>query len=139
MTIQQTKPVKAVFFDIGNTLGKVNLASKTLSPFPEMVELLRTVRQVFGVYTGVITDIPEDWETADVEALLRGAGVIELLSTGGVLTSKDAGVEKKDGPSIFFAAALRGGVKPEECLFIDDSEVNVQNACAAGMAALQKI
>lgn len=137
--MQLTKPVKAIFFDIGNTLGRVDLASKTLAPFPEMVELLRTVRRVFGVFTGVITDIPKDWETADVEMLLRGAGVFELLSAGGIVTSKDARIEKKDGPEIFLAAAQRAGVEPEECFFIDDSSVNVLNACAAGMAAVQKI
>jgi FMN phosphatase YigB (HAD superfamily) len=133
------KPIKAIFFDIGNTLGTVDLSKKALTPFPNMLDLLRTAHRVFQVPIGVITDIPDDWERQDVEALLGDAGILTLLDGRGIVTSKEAGSTKGEGSQIFEFAARRLGVEMSACLFIDDDAKNVANACTSGMSAIQKV
>jgi FMN phosphatase YigB (HAD superfamily) len=131
-------PIRAIFFDIGNTLGTVDLKTKTLSPFADMVGLLKTASRFFQVPIGVITDIPESWELHDVEMLLSGAGILTFLDARGIITSKDAKAAKSDGPQIFSYAAKQLGEETSACFFIDDNATNVANACAAGMSAIQK-
>lgn len=52
----------------------------------------------------------------------------------GILVSADEGVTKPDR-RIYEIFLARFGLKPEECLFIDDREDNVEGAKAAGMQA----
>ena len=42
----------------------------------------------------------------------------------------------KPNPDFYLAAASRAGVRPERCLFIDDTRANVEGAIAAGMQAV---
>lgn len=72
------KPVKAVFFDIGGTLGAVDVGTKTLTLFPEMIDLLKIVVTLFRLSAGVITNIPANWTTDDVEKILGAAGILGL-------------------------------------------------------------
>jgi FMN phosphatase YigB (HAD superfamily) len=131
-------PIRAIFFDIGNTLGTVDLTTKTLNPFADMVALLKTASRLFQVPIGVITDIPGSWELHDVEMLLSSAGILTFLDARGIITSKDAKATKSDGPHIFSYAAKQLNVETSACFFIDDNATNVANACAAGMSAIQK-
>jgi FMN phosphatase YigB (HAD superfamily) len=126
-----------VFFDIGGTLGTVDVGTKTLTPFPEMIDLLKIVVKVLRLPTGVITNIPEDWTTDDVEKMLIAAEILGLLDRRGVITSAKAGASKPN-PGIYEFAASQLGVQTSECLFIDDAARYVLGACGAGMSAIQK-
>jgi FMN phosphatase YigB (HAD superfamily) len=132
-------PIKAIFFDIGNTLGTVDLTTKTLTPFADMLAFLKAASRLFQVPIGVITDIPESWEKHDIETLLSNAGLLTFLDASGIITSKDAKATKSEGPHIFTYAAKQLNVKTCACFFIDDDAANVANACAAGMSAMQKV
>jgi FMN phosphatase YigB (HAD superfamily) len=132
-------PIEAIFFDIGETLGRVDLNTKTLEVFPPMRDLLRALTTVFHLHMGVITDIPDDWTTDDVRRLLHQAAIGAFFDHEGIITSKDAAYGKGDGPEIFQFAASKFQVEPSACMFTDDNPQNVKNACAAGMTAIQKL
>jgi FMN phosphatase YigB (HAD superfamily) len=133
-----SKPIKVIFFDVGETLGHVDLATKVLEVFPPMRDLLQTLSTIFHARMGVITDIPDDWTTDDVRNLLNQAGVGAFFDHQGIITSKDAAHSKGEGPAIFQYAASKFQVEPSACFFADDNPQNVKNACAAGMSAIQK-
>jgi len=52
-----------------------------------------------------------------------------------IVISGEVGMRKPE-PEIFLLAARRLDLKPEECVFIDDLELNVDGARAVGMTAL---
>src|SRR6476646_2109656 len=133
-----SKPIKAIFFDIGETLGHVDLPTKTLEIFPPMRDLLQALTIIFHAPMGVITDIPDDWTTDDVRTLLDQAGVGAFFDHRGIITSRDAAHGKGDGPEIFQFAASKLQVETAACFFTDDNPQNVKNACAAGMSAIQR-
>jgi FMN phosphatase YigB (HAD superfamily) len=135
----QLMRIKAIFFDIGNTLGSVDLMTKTLTPFADMRAFLTAAVRLFQVPIGVITDIPDSWEKHDIETLLSNAGLLTFFDGSGIITNKDAKAAKSDGPHIFTYAAKQLNVKTSACFFIDDDAANVANACAAGMSAMQKV
>jgi len=54
------------------------------------------------------------------------------------VVSGEEGIIKPE-PEIFLIAAERLKVKPEECLFIDDIERNVEGAKAVGMIGIQYV
>jgi len=43
---------------------------------------------------------------------------------------------RKPEPEIFLLAASRLDLKPEECVFVDDLELNVEGARSVGMTAV---
>ncbi|HVN82217.1 MAG TPA: HAD-IA family hydrolase [Terriglobia bacterium] len=132
-----SKPIRAVFFDIGGTLGVVDLQTKTLTPFSDTVDLLRSLLKVSSIMAGVITNIPDDWTTKDAETMLAAAGILPFLDQRGLITSQKAHANKPD-VHIYQFAADQLGVETSECLFIDDDVNNVTGACKAGMSAVRK-
>jgi epoxide hydrolase-like predicted phosphatase len=52
-----------------------------------------------------------------------------------IVISGEVGLRKPE-PEIFHLAADRIGLRPEECVFIDDLELNVDGARAVGMTAI---
>ncbi|MEV0799176.1 HAD family phosphatase [Kribbella sp. NPDC050281] len=52
-----------------------------------------------------------------------------------IVISGEVGMRKPD-PEIFLLAARRLDLKPEECVFVDDLELNVEGARALGMTGL---
>ncbi|MFC4498374.1 MULTISPECIES: HAD family hydrolase [Streptomyces] len=71
--------------------------------------------------------------TTGLEADLAAMGLTDLADD--VVSSARVGLAKPD-PRILQLAAARAGVRPERCLFVDDTEENVEAAAALGMRAV---
>ena len=65
-----------------------------------------------------------------VDATLEGLGLTEVVP---VVVSGEEPVLGKPAPDIFLLAARRLGLRPDECLAIEDSPAGVASADAAGM------
>ncbi|MER5429337.1 HAD-IA family hydrolase [Streptomyces sp. NPDC002588] len=68
--------------------------------------------------------------TTGLEADLAAMGLTDLADE--VVSSARVGLAKPD-PRILELAAARAGVRPGRCLFVDDTEENVEAAAALGM------
>ncbi|MBQ8814045.1 MAG: HAD family phosphatase [Lachnospiraceae bacterium] len=53
---------------------------------------------------------------------------------GGILSYSERMV--KPDPAIYYLLMERYGLRPEECVFLDDSEKNIKTACALGMQGI---
>jgi putative hydrolase of the HAD superfamily len=71
--------------------------------------------------------------TTGLEADLAAMGLTDLADE--VVSSARVGLAKPD-PRILELGAARAGVRPERCLFVDDSPENVEAAAALGMRAV---
>jgi epoxide hydrolase-like predicted phosphatase len=94
-------------------------------PVPAMYETIRTLRRA-GFGTALLSNSwgCEEYPRADFP---------ELFDT--VVISGEVGMRKPE-PEIFLHAASTLGLDPQECVFIDDVEVNVAAATACGMTAV---
>jgi FMN phosphatase YigB (HAD superfamily) len=129
--------LKAVFFDIGNTLGSLNAAGRLVPFAPGSLELLSVMKGVLGLQIGIITNLPPSLSQDDIERLLDDAGLLRFIDTGALITNKDAGVDKPD-PAIYRLAAGRIGVPVDQCLYIGEDAAEVAGARSALMAAILK-
>ena len=98
------QPLRFVFFDIGNTLGRAD-ASGQFVPFGNSEALLRSMRDGLGLRVGVITNLPDEMSTAQARDLLDGAGLGTFLDPIGLVTNHDAGADKPLAAIYEFAAA----------------------------------
>ncbi|MFJ6725582.1 MULTISPECIES: HAD-IA family hydrolase [unclassified Streptomyces] len=99
------------------------------SPFHadgDVVELLRRARVRVPVV--LVSNA-----TLGLERDLEAMGLSELADD--VVSSARVGLAKPDR-RIFELGAQRAGVRPERCLFVDDTEENVETAAALGMTPL---
>jgi putative hydrolase of the HAD superfamily len=71
--------------------------------------------------------------TNGLEADLAAMGLTDLADD--VVSSARVGLVKPD-PRILELGAARAGVRPERCLFVDDTAENVEAAAALGMRAV---
>jgi beta-phosphoglucomutase family hydrolase len=69
-----------------------------------------------------------------VEASLNALGILDRFDT---LVCAGDYVKGKPDPEPFLMAAERLGVKPEDCLVFEDTEMGIQSATAAGMASVK--
>lgn len=104
-----------------------------------------------GLLDGLFAALRPDEQMWEVVDALRAAGVtVTLLSNSwgdryphdrlaasfdDVVISEQVGLRKPD-PAIYRLAAQRIDVVPEECVFVDDLELNVRAAEATGMTGL---
>lgn len=135
-----------------NTIEQDELGRRAMARLPED-GLRALVPKLLGeLPENVLSPIPEMTELAD--ELIRGGLRVYLLSNAGlvfsrrreivpnldrfhgVLFSADEGLVKPD-PAIYRLLTARYGLRPEECLFVDDKEENVQAARALGWAGFQ--
>jgi FMN phosphatase YigB (HAD superfamily) len=132
-------PLRAVFFDIGGTLGTVSGAphSRRLQPFDSSLSLLRTMAGTLGLQAGIISNIPPDMSTDEVRAMLAAAGLLPLLNRNAIITSRDAGTDKPN-PEIYQFAARQIALPIGQCLYVGESADEVAGAQAAGMAGILK-
>ena len=68
-----------------------------------------------------------------VDQQLRAAGLMDLFS---IVICADDVEHGKPAPDSFLVAALRMGLKPEECVVYEDGELGFQAAAAAGMSCV---
>jgi len=74
--MQRGPHLKAVFFDIGGTLGRVSGTNPVeLKPFASSAALLQTTGQTLGLKVGIITNIPHEMADADVHRILDPANL----------------------------------------------------------------
>lgn len=93
----------------------------------ENVELIRSLRSQYRI--AVLSNADHTLE----ERIRDGLGIADLFDT--VVCSAAVGMAKPDH-RVYKLAAERLGLPPEECLFIDDHEGNVEAAREVGMAAV---
>ncbi|SMC97355.1 phosphoglycolate phosphatase [Fulvimarina manganoxydans] len=88
--------------------------------------------KALGAKTGVVTNKPE----AATRAILAHYGLADPMD---IVIGGDAGPKKKPAPDLLLLAAKQLGFDPAECLFVGDSENDVEAAKAAFMpvAALE--
>jgi putative hydrolase of the HAD superfamily len=96
---------------------------------PEMVAAIRTCRATYK--TACLTN---NFGSAEAEVSAEIAAVYELFDA--VLESRTLGVRKPD-PRFYELACSTLGVKPDECVFLDDLGVNLKPARALGMHTIK--
>jgi FMN phosphatase YigB (HAD superfamily) len=130
-------PLGAMFFDLGDTL--VREADDGLyDAAPGAAELIDAL-VARGLPIGVVTNVPQSWERADLEALLRDPSILHPFEV--VLLSSEASASKPD-PRIFTEALalLSSPVEPRLAAFVTeelghlaDAAPPTEGAMAAGL------
>jgi putative hydrolase of the HAD superfamily len=94
----------------------------------EMVDAVRRVRAA-GYRTALLTNNAREWG-------VRWRAVLPLDELFDVVVdSSEVGLRKPD-PAIYRLTCASLGVRPEECLFVDDLECNVVAGRGLGMEAM---
>lgn len=101
---------------------------EALDPNPEMIDLIRETRRR-GFRAALLTNNVREWEPT-WRAMLP---VDELFET--VVDSAFVGCRKPD-PRIYELTLGRVGLDPENCIFIDDMEINCEAAAELGIHAV---
>jgi putative hydrolase of the HAD superfamily len=104
-------------------------ATDAWEPYPDVVPMLRAVREADGVRIGVVSD----WGS-NLRGILAQLGLDAYLDF--VLPSGAVGVAKPS-PAFFRLALDEAGVEPEDALMVGDSyRADVRGAWGAGMHAV---
>lgn len=126
------RQLKAIFFDVRDTLGYVDRPGHLVTYKPSTSDLLKTVSESLGLRVGVITNLPRDVSSEMGRRMLEEADLIRFIDPQGIVTNHDAKIDKPD-PRIYRYAAERMGLKPEECVFVGENFAEVLGAQIAGM------
>jgi len=115
-------------FDLGRLRA---LYFERIDPNRHMIEFIRRLRGR-GVRAALLTNNVREWEPLWRAKLPEIDELFEL-----VVDSAFVGLRKPD-PAIYALTLERlGGVSPEDCVFVDDLDVNCDAARALGMAAVR--
>lgn len=101
---------------------------RALDPNPPMIELMRELK-AGGYRMAMLTNNVREWEPLWRSML----PVDEIFET--VVDSGFVGCRKPES-EIYALTLERIGMSPEQCLFVDDIEVNCEGAERAGIAAV---
>jgi putative hydrolase of the HAD superfamily len=101
-----------------------------LNPNPEMIELMRELREGGGLRMAMLTNNVREWEPL-WRAMLPVDEIFEE-----VIDSAFVG-HRKPEPRIYEITSERVGLPLDRCLLVDDMEVNCEAAEAQGMRAVQ--
>jgi epoxide hydrolase-like predicted phosphatase len=101
------------------------LLFEALDPNPGMIDLIREVRRD-GYRTSLLTNNVKEWE-ATWRSMMP---IDEMFET--VIDSAFVGCRKPD-PRIYELTLERIGLEPEQCIFIDDMEINIEAANELGL------
>lgn len=96
-------------------------------PIDVVVRIAREARgkKKLAVASGNVTSI--------VQRTLRGAGIDDLFE---VVVGADQVAHGKPAPDLFLRAASLVGVAPARCVVLEDADLGIQAAHAAGMTAI---
>ncbi|MCW2994084.1 MAG: Beta-phosphoglucomutase or related phosphatase, superfamily [Conexibacter sp.] len=100
------------------------LVAEACVPDPEKLEMLRALTA-----RGLRLAVCSNARGASVRRMLEGAGILEHVEF--FLSNEDVIAAKPD-PEIYRAALAHLGVRPSECVVVEDSEVGRAAAYAAG-------
>ncbi len=101
---------------------------KELEPIPEMIELVRSLKND-GYIVGVLSNV-----FSVTQEVIMAHGGYDAFDFA--VTSCDVGFRKPE-PDIFHAALRRlESIKPEEVIFLDDREANVTAAEKLGLQSI---
>jgi putative hydrolase of the HAD superfamily len=103
---------------------------EALEPNEPMIELMREIRGS-GRRMALLTNNVREWEPL-WRSMLPVDEIFELVVDSGFV-----GVRKPDAQIYELTLARLNGVAAEECLFVDDVQVNVDAARAIGMSAVR--
>ena len=104
-----------------------------LQPNEAMIDFVRSLRVERGMRSALLTNNVREWEARWRAMLPEIDEIFEV-----VVDSAFVGIRKPD-PAIYELTVERlgDGVRPKDCVFIDDIEVNCEAARSLGMAAVQ--
>jgi putative hydrolase of the HAD superfamily len=124
--VEEFEPLFGERIGVSNTEGLVGRLFGGIGPDERMLEAVRRAGDG-GIRTGLISN---SW----------GAGLsydMSLLDElfEAVVISGDVGMHKPE-PAIYMLGAERLGLRPEDCVFVDDLRENCQGAEEIGMTAI---
>jgi len=96
-------------------------------PIPANIELLRLLRA-----GGHRAAIASGSSRPSIEPVMRTLGI----QADALVTAEDV-TRGKPHPDLFLAAAARLGAEPADCIVVEDSDVGIECARAAGMMAFR--
>jgi epoxide hydrolase-like predicted phosphatase len=104
-----------------------------LQPNEPMIGFVRSLRTDHGLRSALLTNNVREWEAKWRSMLPEIDEIFEV-----VVDSAFVGMRKPD-PAIYELTLERlgGGLRAEDCVFIDDVDVNCNTARELGMAAVQ--
>jgi putative hydrolase of the HAD superfamily len=118
----------------GVSLRELNeLYFEHLQPNDAMIDFVRSLRVQRGMRSALLTNNVREWEQKWRSMLPEIDEIFEV-----VVDSAFVGMRKPD-PRIYELTVERlgDGVAPEDCVFIDDVDVNCEAARGVGMRAVQ--
>ena len=104
----------------------LDLVPSRLEAFPGVLELVNACRSA-GLLVAVASSADEIKVRANLEKIGLPMSFWDAVITGETVKNK------KPAPDIFLTAAERLGVRPQECVVVEDAVNGVQAAEAAGM------
>lgn len=107
---------------------QAHMEEKT-APYAEILPLLDRLRES-GLRLGVVSN---KFDKA-VKGLCEKYFAARIDAAAGERVAD--GIRRKPAPDMVFMAAKRLGIKPENCIYIGDSEVDIQTAHNAGMECI---
>ncbi len=111
--------LETIFFDYYSNHCTVN--TTVYNGISELVGSLKAA----GIKVGCITNKVEPVAKDIINTFFGGMDKVY---------GQTDGVPNKPDPMLTLRALSELGIKPQECLFVGDSEVDMQTACAAGCA-----
>lgn len=127
-------PIRAVFFDLGDTLGEATVEGNPLrlarfDVFPYALEVLRQLTAQ-GIRCGLISNTGGT-RGADIERVLATTGILDGIDPDLRLYSADEGVTKASR-EIYQRAAARFNGSAAQCLFVGEDSAERAVAMSAG-------
>jgi FMN phosphatase YigB (HAD superfamily) len=131
---------RAVFFDIGDTLGVPAFNSAgTLTGiecFPFVKEILTRLRDASGPTTnklGIISNTPAGITKVQMNGFLTTAGILEFFPDPDMLLYSSVEGMDKTNPAFFTLATTRAGLAPNRCVFVGESDAERTLAKSKGL------
>lgn len=98
---------------------------RATQPYDGIAELIDTLREK-SIKMGVVTNKPHQFTAAMMSHYFSDEHFDPVLG-------QQEGIPKKPDPHLALTAADRMGIRPAHCIFLGDSDVDMQTAVRAGM------